>query len=229
MPWEDPSRGLIGRFFGTVADAFRPSRSAPTFMRSRWRAGLGFFALSFVPAALLSGIIPYTHTLAFGASQVRLIGSPGSNEIALDIARAAAIGLAVALAKILCLAIPYHSLSRAYASGDAPSAALSAMLYRGWLIPLGEVVLSLVMWTLPIEPSEAMIVLTYAASIVPLLVLISSMLATARMASGVGPVAALVVVLVPFVLMMVITPMGMQALSPLLPSSVPVEAVLRGS
>jgi hypothetical protein len=217
VPWEDGGRGLVARLGSTLADAFRPSRSAPAFARSRWTSSISFALLSFIPLALVSGVIPYTHSLVFGAGQVQVIGNPGSAALALDVARAGLIGLVVALAKLLCIGIPYQSLSRAYASRGNRTAGLSAILYRGWLIPLAEVVLGLLVWLLPAEPTETATMFVWIASLVPLIVLISSLLAIARMASGVGPIAALIVVLVPFVLMMVVTPIGLSALRPWLP------------
>lgn len=219
VPWEDRERGFAARFFGTLTDAFRPTRSAPSFVHSEWRSALSFTALTFLPVALVAGIIPFTHTLVFGAGQVRLVGTPSEGDIAIDAARAAALGLLVAGAKLLCLAVPYHSLTQAYASRGNPPAALSLMLYRGWLVPFAELLLGVLTWAVPGEPSANAFAVVWAASLVPLIVLISSMLATARMASGVGPVAALVVVLVPFVVMMVFTPIGLEALTPWLPDS----------
>lgn len=217
VPWEDRERGLAARFVGTLAGVLRPTRSAPSFAHSRWPLGVSFALLTFVPLALLSGIIPYTHHLVFGASQVRMVGDVDTQVLALDLARAAMVGLLVALAKLACIAVPYQSLSRAYGSGGNPTAGLSAILYRGWLIPMAELVLGLLIVFLPAEPTSAAMMIVWATSLVPLVVLISSLLSTARMASGVGPIAALVVVLVPFVLMMVFTPIGMQALRPWLP------------
>lgn len=227
VPWEDRERGIAARFFATLADAFRPTRSAPSFLRSNWRPALWFAVLTFVPTALLAGIIPFTHTLVFGAGQVRLVGAPTGQDIAIDVARAAGIGLLVASAKLLCLIVPYHSLTRAYASRGNPPAALASMLYRGWLVPFAELALGLLTWAVPGDPSQQAFAIVWAASLVPLIVLISSMLATARMASGVGPIAALVVVLVPFVVMMVFTPIGMQALAPWLPDSEAIRRVVQ--
>ncbi|MBZ0115362.1 MAG: hypothetical protein K8H88_00100, partial [Sandaracinaceae bacterium] len=53
--------------------------------------------------------------------------------------------------------------------------------------------------------------------LVPLLLLLSSMLSTARMASGVGPLAAFAVALVPFVLFFLLEGLKERALAPLLP------------
>lgn len=227
VPWQDAERSLPARFFGTLSDAFRPARSAPTFVQASVRSSLSFALLTFLPLALLSGIIPYTHTLGFGLSfSVTTLRAPTSADIALDVARAAGIGLLVALGMLALLAVPYHSLSRAYGSKDRPPASLALMLYRGWLIPLGGVISSVLVWSLPGEPSTGVGVLLEVASMLPLLVLISSMLSTARMASGVGPIASLVVVLVPFVLMMTVAPMGMQALAPWLPDPAVIRETL---
>lgn len=220
VPWEDRTRSLPGRFVATLADAFRPTRSAPSFATSSVGSALSFFTLTFVPIALASGIIPYTRTLLFGAGAVEIVGHPSTNEIAIDVARAAGLGLLIEALKVLCLAVPYHSLSRAYASRGHPPAALSAMLYRGWLVPAMPLLLYLFTWPLSADSaastSSAMISI---ASLLPLLVLLSSMLATARMASGVGPIASLIVVLVPFVVMMVCVQLGMETIAPWLPDS----------
>ncbi len=220
VPWEDASLALPRRFAKTLTDAFRPSRSAPSFATSEWKAAFSFFALTFLPVALLSGIIPYTRTLLFGAGVVQLVGSPSTQVIAIDIARAAGIGVLVEGAKLLCLAVPYLSLSRAYGSGRHPDAGLSVMLYRGWLVPATYLVLGLATWFLPIDSdSDGAATMVSLLSLFPLIVLISSMLSGARVASGVGPIAALVVVLVPFVVMMLVTPLGMRAIDPWLPDA----------
>ncbi len=229
VPWEDRERGIVGRYFATVADAFRPTRSAPSFVRSEWRSAISFALLTFLPVALLAGVIPFTHTLLFSAGAVQVIGGASSQAIALDVARAAGIGLLVASVKLLCLVAPYTSLTRAYATRGSPPAALSVMLYRGWLVPFAELLLSAIAWSLPGEPTDGAGMLLWAASLVPLIILISSMLATARIAAGVGPIASLVVVLVPVVLMMLLTPMGLQALQPWLPDSEQIQRAVSAS
>lgn len=208
---------MPARFFATLGDAFRPTRTAPAFVSARVSSALPFALLTFVPLALLSGVIPYTHTLGFGLSfGVTTLGSPTSADMALDVVRASGIGALLAFAMLVLLAVPYHSLSRAYGKGDR-SSPLAVMLYRGWLIPLGALVSSLLVWGLPGEPGETARLVIEVAAMVPLLMLISSMLSAARMASGVGPIASLAVVLIPFVLLMTVTPMGMQAIRPWLP------------
>jgi hypothetical protein len=219
----------VGRFVATLADALRPTRSAPTFATSSSRAAISFFLITFVPIALVSGIIPYTRTLLFGAGAVQLDGDPTPHAIAIDVARAAGLGLLVEAAKLLCLALPYLSLTRAFATRGHPPAALSAMLYRGWLIPLVQLLVYLWTWPLPGDSSEGVAALVSIVSLLPLLMLLSSMLATARMASGVGPIASLVVVLVPFIVMMVFMPLGMQALDPWLPDSEALRQAMRAS
>ena len=219
VPWEDASLALPRRFAKTLTDAFRPSRSAPSFATSEWKAAFSFFLLTFLPVALLAGIIPYTHTLLFGAGVVRLLGSPSTQMIAIDVARAAGLGLLVEGTKLLCLTVPYLSLSRAYGSGRHPHAGLSVMLYRGWLVPLTKVLFGLLNWLLPVETEltvAALVLLCLACT--PLVLLISSMLSGARVASGVGPIAALVVALVPFVVMILATQLGLlQVLAPWIP------------
>jgi hypothetical protein len=214
VPWDDMQRSFASRFFATLGDAFRPNQAAPGFAQGHWQHGLSFFALTFLPLAVLSGIIPFTHTLLFGPSwRVSLLHQPSSAEIAIDVARAAGLGLLVCAGMFLLLMLPYYSLSRAYGSHGHPGAPFSVMLYRGWLIPLGQLLAFLVTWSLPGVVQWAL-VLVEIARFLPFVVLFSSMLSTARMASGVGPIAALAVVLVPFVLFLLVGNIGMHALEP---------------
>lgn len=217
VAWEDPGRAFPMRFFATLGDAFRPNRAAPSLARGDWKAALSFFALTFVPLAMLAGVIPLTATLLFGGWQVRLVGSPTASEIAIDVARAAAISLAISISLLVLLTLPYYSLSRAYGSRGHPAAPISVMLYRGWLLPFAGVVYSVTIWSFTSDVSENMTLLLYFAVSIWLVLLFSSMLATARMASGVGPIAALVVVLVPFVVLALCFQLGMPRLEPLLP------------
>jgi hypothetical protein len=223
VPWEDRERGLPMRFLSTLADAFRPNRSAPAFARGDWRGALSFFALTFVPLAILSGIIPYTVTLQFGpAWGTRLLGRPSSAEIAIDVVRAGGVGLLVSIVMLVLLTVPYYSLSRAYGSRGHAPAPVSVMFYRAWLIPLSQVVRHVVIWSLPLsvvvpEPSMAVHYLLEAAAVIWLILLFASMLSTARMASGVGPFASMAVVIVPFIVLSVGSMVAAEKLSPFLP------------
>ncbi len=225
VPWEDAQRSFFGRFFGTLGDAFRPNRAAPALATASSRRARTFALLSFVPIALASGLVPYTHTLGFGPSwQLHLLGRPTSAAIASDMAFAGGLGLLVALGSLLAMLLPYYSLSRAYGSGNS-EASIALMIYRAWLIPLGPLLKSIVFWSLPVETDASVALLVQIVTYVPLVVLFSSMLATARMASGVGPFAALVVVLVPLVVVGFAEPMMLQALAPFLPDPHTLEQV----
>lgn len=217
IPWETQSN-VFARFFGTLATAVRPGASAPAFARGEVRPAVVFALLSFLPLALVEGVIPYTATLLFGDRfGVRLIGTPTTNEIALDVARAVGLGLTVALVRAAVLAIPYYSLSRAYGDRGHAAAPLRLMLYRLWLVPFSGVVFGLFLWGLPGDSGESLGMYVQIVQLVPLLLLLSSMLSTARMASGVGPLAAFAVALVPFVLFFLLEGLKERALAPLLP------------
>jgi hypothetical protein len=218
VPWEDRERSLPGRFVATFLDAFRPTRSAPGLVRSAARSSITFALLSFVPLALLSGVIPWTLTLRFGPTwEVGLIGAPSTGDIAIDVARAGGVGLAICLALLLVVLVPYHSLSRAYGENGHPGAPTALLLYRGWLIPTSQIVQYLVIWSLPENPSSSAELFIQMAALVPIVLLFYAMLATARMASGVGPVLAMIVVLVPIALFAFVREVGQDRLSPLMP------------
>ncbi|HJL16414.1 MAG TPA: hypothetical protein RMH99_12205 [Sandaracinaceae bacterium LLY-WYZ-13_1] len=221
VPWADDRLGPGARFFGTIAGVLRPRGKAPAFARGHWRRGVSFWLLTFVPLALLSGIIPYTHRLAFGDrfGVAFLGGEPTAAELALDVAQAAGLGLLVQSVLLGLLAVPYVHLTNAYGRTTESGPAQQAILYRGWLLPLGQIVLGLIVWGLPMEPTETAQLVTVIARLAPLLLLLSSMSGAARMAAGVGPVAALAVVLVPFLLMFLAEPMIHDLLSPWLPDA----------
>ncbi len=227
VPWADEERGWVSRLAGTLGDAIRPSRSAPGFLRGAWTRGISFAALTFLPLAALSGIIPFTHRVLFGGRfAITLAGDPTGAEVALDLLQAAGFGLLLSAVKLLCLAVPFASLTRAYGDKDIESRpARQVMLYRGWLLTLGGnggLLLGLMVWGLPFSSGadlgELTQVMLYVISLLPLLLLLWSMTSTARVA-GAGPVASTVVVLVPFLAMMFAEPMLLDLISPWLPDS----------
>jgi hypothetical protein len=122
------------------------------------------------------------------------------------------------------LTVPYYSLSRAYASRGQPAAPISVMFYRAWLIPMSELAKYVLFWAITADPSANVMMLVFAAALVWFLLLFSSMLATARMASGVGPFASLLVVIVPFVVLSVGWPLAMRPLEQLLPEPISAES-----
>jgi len=227
VPWADPALSWPRRLFGTLYDALRPTSSAPRFARGRWTQGLSFALLTALPLALLSGVIPFTHFLLFGGRfSVTVTGDPTGGQLALDLTQAMGFGLLLFLVKLLALTVPFASLVRAYESKRLESEpARQVMLYRAWLLPLGGrggLLLGLVLWSLPVGPEEGLgesvIWMLEAVSLLPLLVLLWSMTAAARIA-GAGPIASTVVVVVPFLAMMFAEPILLETLSPWLPDS----------
>lgn len=218
VPWEERDRSLPDRFVATLGQALRPRHSAPTFARGEWRRAISFFLLSFVPVAMLAGIIPYTFRLAFGPRwSVHPVGAPSSAEIALDVARAAGLGVALIGAKLAILAAVYLVMLRAYGRTVDSQPGHKVMLYRGWLLAVGVIALGLTQWGLPIDPTREMLWVAYAGYLIPLFVLMSAMSSTARLVGGVGPVAVLVVVLLPFGALILSDPLIDQVLTPWMP------------
>ncbi|HHH28106.1 MAG TPA: hypothetical protein ENK57_07145 [Polyangiaceae bacterium] len=220
VPWADPSKSLAARFVTTLAHAFSPTKSAPTFSHGVWTKGISFALLTALPLALLTGIIPFTHRLRFGPSFiVSTIGTPTDAELGLDIAQAIGLGLLFVITKLVLLGAPYLSLSKAYGQPNDAHPSRQVLLYRGWLLVLGGqtgAILSLVVWGLPAEPDNTWLLFAEVASLLPLMLLLWSMTATARM-SGVGPFAAMAVTLVPFVALFLIEPLLIDIVRPLLP------------
>jgi hypothetical protein len=203
LPWEDRTRTIFGRYFFTFFTALSPDSSAPRFAREADTSAAVFAVLSIVPLGLLSGIIPYTRTLAFGPlGDVQLIGHPDTNAIALDVLVAAFTGLAVSVIAWLAIALPYVSLSRAYADRGMPSAPIRVMNQRGWLVPFSFFLWHAVPFILPPPTSQLAFDLMHLPAALPPILLISAMRAVARMGSGAGPIATLGVVFVPVALFM---------------------------
>jgi hypothetical protein len=199
VPWEDPSRGLISRFFGTLGDAGSPVVTAPSFRKDGTARALAFFVISFVPLASLAGVVPYTAKVLFGPGLgIDIVGAPTDAELAADVARAVGLGLVVGLGQWLALTIPFVSLSNAFAEKGHPDAPMRAMLYRGWLLSF----FLLAQYALPVVlPAGAGMLLATMLSLVPFVLLLSTMRATTRMGSGVGALTALLTISVPFALM----------------------------
>lgn len=225
VPWERPGSNALARFFGTLGDAFRPIASAPSFARGDAVAPRSFLLLGFLPLALLAAIVPFTRTLLFGPRfAISVVGSADAQAIALDVAIAAGIGLLICAAQVVALALPYVSLARAYASKGHVHAPVRAILYRAWLIPLGEVLRWIVVWSAPDPPPPELLPLAQLLQVIPLVLLFASLRATARMGSGVGPFASVIVTIVPFVAMLLVQGYLATGLAPILPDSAALEA-----
>lgn len=214
IPWEDRTRGLVVRFVGTLGTALRPDATAPAFGRGRARDAVGFALASFLPLALLSRQVEYTRTLCFGPEPSMIVSSTATAaDIALDVARAAGVGLALALTMTLALGVSYRSLAVAFAHKGHADAPLRALLYRGWLLPC-----SLFLAQIGNLLAYGTIVSAIAQAL-PLVLLFSSLRATARMGSGTGPFVALLVVLLPFFFMVVVAGFAEMVAMPLLPTT----------
>lgn len=216
IPWEDPRRNIVSRFFATMWSAFSPETSGASLAREPARSGILFAILSFVPLGLLSGIIPYTRTLLFApALGVEIVHEATREQIQVDIAVAAAMGLGVSLALVLAVALPYVSLSRAYADRGMPSAPLRILMYRGWLVPLFLSLWHGIFWVAPAPSSGLSALALQLPAVLAVLLLLASLRSTARMGSGAGPLATTAIVIVPLVLMMMVLMM----LQPLVPTA----------
>jgi hypothetical protein len=219
IPWEQEGRGPLVRWAGTIASALRPSGTAPAFARNGVAPAISFALLSFVPFALLAGIIPYTHTLVFGALAVAVRGEPSHVAIALDVLQASGIGLLVATVGIAAIAVSYVSLSRAYADRGYDAAPWRVVLYRAFLLPLAELLRGLAAWTLPASPPIGALLLLELLRAVPYVLLFASLRAGARMASGVGVFPSIAAAAIPMIVMFFAHDLLLTALAPLLPSA----------
>ncbi len=222
LPWEAPEAGPLRRLFGTLGTALWPSRSAPAFAREAIAPAVRFALLVALPLALLRGVIPFTHTLRFGPTfAVTVIGHPSTRAVAMDVMHAAGISLLFTAVQWLALTLPFVSLAQAYGGKLARPATMRVMLYRAFLVPLSIMGLlqGVCAWGLPADAGAASALALNVIDLLPLLLLVVAMRATARTAGGVGPFASFVVVLLPFILMTVAQALLMQAITPWLPAS----------
>ena len=223
VPWSDRERSLGARFFGTLLAAAQPRQTAAAFLSAPWRAGLTFAVLTYLPIALLSGVIPFSHTLGFGPSwAVTALGDATASEQAVDVLGAMLLGLLVSTARFGLLAAAYLSLAGAYGRAQPSAPGRQVLLYRAWLLPLSGasgLLISVVAWGMPSVQPELARFFAELVSLVPLVLLLAALIATARQALGIGPIASLAVVLVPFLAMFVVEPLLFRLLAPLLPSS----------
>jgi hypothetical protein len=172
---------------------------------------LQFGLLTFLPLALIVGIVPYTKTLLFSAPfKITLQGTPMPDQaaIVIDVLRAIAIGFAVSVAQWLVIAAPYVSLVRAYGEPKRRSVPLRAMLYRAFLLPLQQVSFYALAWVMLNEASTApQAGFLMVLSLVPLVLMLSTMWSAARLGSGLGPVVSFVVVIIPLTLWQYVGPL----------------------
>ena len=204
MAWEDAALSWPRRFASTLTATFAPVETLHAVANGPLAPALGFAFLMMVPPMLLWAIIPFTHSLLFGASfGVRVVApGPGQLPVALDVLRASSIGFAMSLVSLSALGVPFVSLVRAFSDGsrteDPRLAGIRTMLYRAWVIPLASLAFFLVLWAQPADPNDFLLELCQLSSVMlPRTLMLMHFLAMARYfgASGAGSVA---VALVPF-------------------------------
>jgi len=219
IPWETRKKHNLRAWWLTLRSALTPIQSAAA-MPSASNAAWSFALISWLPLAALEGILPYTRTLNFvGVFQVRTLGKVTSSIVAWDIVQAVGLSLAVATLSAVSLLLPYASLTRAYASGMAPQLPFRFMGYRLWLLPMQGILTALVIWALPRQDATTLL-FAEMIGVLPLLLLLSGMQATARICGGVGAFTSLAIVLIPFT---VLTVVRWVVLPPLLPPSSPLS------
>jgi hypothetical protein len=200
LPWETQQGSALSRFFRTLGGSFRPLQTAPAFARPGGKRAIRFFLLSALPLAALAGIIPRTKTLLFGNFTVVVQGHPSSGEIALDILAAMGMQLGASVVEFASVALPYVSLTRAYAPAERHGAAMRVLLYRVWLSPFATQIINVAAWLLPTNGGSEVYqhyVMPFAlANMLLHLLLLSSLRATVRLACGVGPLLSYVIVIV---------------------------------
>jgi len=219
IAWEDPSRSGADSLFATLASAVRPSATAPAFARPGVRPAVSFAVFVAAPLALLAGIIPFTFTLRFEPEfVVTLLGTPAPApaEIAIDVVRAMGISLACYAALGLALTLPFWSLGRAYGIAGCGTSALRSMLYRAWLLPIGDAIFYLALWAAPPD-FAAWLALVRALTFAPIFMLWASMVATARLACGAGSFVSFIVATVPFVVYFIAERLLAWGIGPFLP------------
>jgi hypothetical protein len=221
IAWEDSRRGIVSRLAGTLLSAFSPDSSAAAFARGSDTNGGLFALLTFTPLALLCGIIPFTRRVLFDSSfRITLMGEPSHTDLAWDVAIASIVGFGVALLVWAAVAVPYVSLSRAYADRGQPSAPVRLMMYRGWLVPAFALLFGALPWTLPAGSGGYAELL----AMVPLVLLIASMRSVARMGSGAGPIASIGIIVVPFLLMQLTCWIAISQIMPFMPDQAALAA-----
>jgi hypothetical protein len=201
MPWERSELSFPRRVLGTMASAFAPVESVGSILSERAVApALGFALLFAFPFMAAWAVIPFTHTLEFKPGAVVLVNA-GSEQVALDILRAAAIGLGMGLVSVASWALPFGSLLRAFCprpdlAASAPRFAARLALYRAFLVPLALSLLYGGSWLLPATPAVLFETAALLLTLMPRLILLMHTVALAR-ALGLSSGARLAVVLVP--------------------------------
>jgi hypothetical protein len=211
MPWENPTLGFVGRYWGTLGNALAPAGGVPQLCAGRLSPALSFALLSAVPLMLAWGVVPFTKTLLFGGG-FHVTRTPDATKFPLwiDVTRAMGVSLGMSLLAQLAWTLPFISLLRAFADPRIPPqlSRLTAerfSLYRAWLVPGGLTLLYLLAWTMPNpeQPGFLAALASFACLVAPVWMMFIGAQATAR-AFGASTLGSLAVALVPVLLQQVV-------------------------
>lgn len=216
IPWETEGVPFFRGLWGTWRQAFSPTATAPAMAHGDVRSALGFALWTWLPFAALQGIIPYTHTLMFDERQVRVAQGASGVSVALDVARAASLGVLLGGLQLAFMGLAFASLSSAYGSARAStgsdqskathSAAWRTILYRGFMVVLlpslmaggrmpSDLLANLMLFSGLFDPNLYTLVVVVAG-----VWLLTTLRTGARLAQGVGPGMSFVI---PFMVMAV--------------------------
>ena len=220
VPFE--ARGRFVGFFQTLAGVFAPRVSAPGFaIGDSLGAPFAFLILTFVPIALLRGVIPYTHHVQFGAlAKVTTTAGVSQHHLMLDVARASGLSLAECLVQLFSLGLCYVSLVGAFGREGSRRIALRTLGYRAFLLPLGGafgLLPSLVSFLGP--DMEASRSFYFVVGTIPLLPFYISIHRSVRAVARIDFFPGLFVVVVPWLLAAIVGDLFFQAMLPLLPAA----------
>lgn len=229
IPWEDKSVAWPMRFVGTLANAARPRTTAPALAREGVAPAIVFALLTFPPLAALAGIVPATRTLLFGEGRIQVVGDGSGADIALDVARAAGIGLVACTVLLLALALPYVSIVRSYSQSAPAGTPIRAMAYRAFLLPLAGCVTSLALFMMTESTSALVAMVWQLATVIPVVLLFTNMQAAARSASGTGPLVSLLAALVPSAVAYVAWLFLVSAIAPWMPDAEETRAAMQSA
>lgn len=232
---------FIFNFGQTIADAFRPSRSALSMHGNRLGPAIFFFLLTALPLALLSGVIPFTHYLQFGRFfSVEVLHSASTSVLQQDVLLAAALGLVLNGLQWIAMMLPFGTIAAAFSvspeypaisGADLPDERhpnafrilVRAALYRAWLLPLAGrhgLFFGLLLWATPeTMPSSILLVFTMV-TVVPLLLWFIHLRASARMTLNAGVLASFLAIVVAFVMSVLVEDFTLSLLEPWLPEAV---------
>ncbi len=162
LAWEDDALPWPQRLSRTFGATFAPLATLHAVVHGEIAPAVRFMLVSALPFMALWAIIPFTHTLLFKPEfALEVVHAPGGPPVALDVARAVAIGVGLSVISLLSWGVPFVSLLRGFADGPRPEdpsrAAWRTVLYRAWVIPCGMAFFSFMLWALPKQPNPFLI------------------------------------------------------------------------